>query len=70
MVIHDVKVVDIAKKLNVSPTTVYVVVSGFRKTLRIQEAILTALKAREEKVHLQDFWPDGDLPVASNLNRV
>lgn len=53
MVLKGITGVDIAKKLGISPDTVYVVVGGYGKSRRIQEAIAKALGMPYE-----ELWPE------------
>ncbi|WKZ32959.1 MAG: transcriptional regulator [Thermodesulfobacteriota bacterium] len=59
MVLNNIKGVDIAKKLGVSPTTVYVVLSGKGKSRRIQKAVAEALD-----MTVEDLWPNGNNKAA------
>ncbi len=54
MVLNGIKGVDIARKLKVSPVTVYIVVAGRGKSRRIQKAIADALH-----IPFDDLWPNG-----------
>lgn len=53
MVLNGIKGVDIAKKLKVSPVTVYIVISGKGKSRRIQKAIAEALG-----MSFEELWPE------------
>lgn len=55
MVLNGIKGVDIAKKLKVSPVTVYIVISGKGKSRRIQKAIADALG-----MSFEDLWPENN----------
>lgn len=59
MALQGVKGVDIAKELHVSPTTVYVVLTGKGTSRRIQRAVATALG-----VAVEDLWPNGNNKAA------
>lgn len=59
MVLNGIKGVGIAKKLGVSPTTVYVVLSGKGKSRRIQKAVAEALD-----MTVEDLWPNGNNKAA------
>ncbi|TAN59832.1 hypothetical protein EPN18_09765 [bacterium] len=52
MAFKGLKGVDIAKKLHVSPTTVYIVISGRGKSCRIQKYI-----AAELGMSVAELWP-------------
>ena len=53
MAFKGLKGVDIAKKLHVSPTTVYIVISGRGKSRRIQRYI-----ASELGMSVAELWPE------------
>jgi len=59
MVLNGIKGVDIAKTLHISPTTVYVVLSGKGKSRRIQKAVADALG-----MSIEDLWPNGNNKAA------
>lgn len=59
MILNGIKGVDIARELRVSPTTVYVVLSGKGKSARIQKAIAEALG-----MNVKDLWPNGNNKAA------
>lgn len=59
MVLNGIKGVDIARKLKVSPVTVYIVISGRGKSRRIQRAIAEALGTTVE-----ELWPNGNNKAA------
>jgi DNA-binding XRE family transcriptional regulator len=50
---HDIKQVQIAKKLKVSRTAVSLVIKGTAQSRRIKAAIAQALKMK-----IEDLWPD------------
>lgn len=50
MVLKGIKNVDIARKLGLSPVTVSIVLTGRRKSRRIQKAIAEALGVNYEKL--------------------
>lgn len=52
MVLKGITGVDIARKLNLSPVTVYIVVSGRGKSRRIQQTIANALG-----MSFTELWP-------------
>jgi len=53
MALNGITGVDIAKELNVSPNTVYVVLAGYGKSRRIQEAVARALR-----MTVGELWPE------------
>lgn len=59
MVLNGIKGVDIARKLKISPTTVYVVLTGKGKSRRIQKAIAEALG-----MPFGELWPNGNNKAA------
>lgn len=54
MVLKGITGVDIANKLGISPTTVYVVIGGYGKSRRIQQAIAKLLGMKVEELWFED----------------
>ncbi len=59
MALRGITGVDIARKLGVSPTTVYIVIGGYGKSERIRRAIANALGMKVE-----ELWPENNRKAA------
>lgn len=55
MILQGVRPIDIARKLHLSPITIYIVMSGRGKSARVQRAIATALK-----MSVTELWPENN----------